>query len=168
MATKVRIAQALKNSTLADKTLNLSIADEVDPDGLSCSELFLDKLFLFVPVGNEYVMQGKGTRNISLNSFPTDLTQHYLYTTRDEWMEFFRERETTSYHSVGIHQKGEGCVGENVVVDERLGLWVVDCSVMPRIPGGHTGCRFMGLWREGVVEREYVPDELLVYVQIRW
>lgn len=136
-----------------------------------------------VRLGNELIMQGKATKDLVLNSYPSELTQHHLYKTREEWIPFVRKGATTCYHPVGTCKMGsvaseaslarksvavdEGVgVDESVVVDERLrvrgvtGLRVVDCSIIPKIPNGHTCMPAYGIGERGVeILREDVKDD---------
>lgn len=71
---------------------------------------------------------------------------------KDGWEEYVREYSATAHHPVGTCRMGkvggEGGVKKamegGVVVDERLrvlgvnGLRVADCSVVPKLNGGHT------------------------------
>ena len=45
-------------------------------------------------LGNEIVMQGKGTRNIVRGSWPANLS-HHKHTTREDWIEYVKEHATT-------------------------------------------------------------------------
>lgn len=67
------------------------------------------------------------------------ITEHCK--TDDDWREFCRNGGGTNFHPVGSCRMGPG---PDAVVDARLkvhgmqGLRIVDCSIMPKIPGGNT------------------------------
>ncbi|KAK4500871.1 hypothetical protein PRZ48_009063 [Zasmidium cellare] len=113
-----------------------------------------------VRLGNEVVMQGRGTKDLVLGSYPEELVKHHLYTTREEWIPFVRNGATTCYRPVGTCKMGSasggGGVDESIVVDEKLrvrgveGLRVVDASIMPKIPNGHTCMPAYGIGELGV------------------
>ncbi|KAH0341629.1 alcohol oxidase, partial [Aureobasidium melanogenum] len=95
-----------------------------------------------VRMGNEVVMQGKGTKDIVKGSWPANLT-HHAFTNREEWIPHVKQHATTCYHAAGTAKMGKAS-DKMAVLDEKLqvrgvkGLRVADCSVMPTLHGGHT------------------------------
>ncbi|KAH0274669.1 alcohol oxidase, partial [Aureobasidium melanogenum] len=95
-----------------------------------------------VRMGNEVVMQGKGTKDIVKGSWPANLT-HHAFTKREEWIPHVKQHATTCYHAAGTAKMGKAS-DKMAVLDEKLqvrgvkGLRVADCSVMPTLHGGHT------------------------------
>ncbi|KAI6785884.1 GMC oxidoreductase [Emericellopsis cladophorae] len=93
-------------------------------------------------LGNEIVMEGKGTKDIVKGSWPADLT-HHTYSTREDWKPYVKKHATTCYHASGTCAMGKTSDPMSVV-DEKLavrgvkGLRVADCSIMPILHGGHT------------------------------
>nr|OQO32079.1 hypothetical protein B0A51_00617 [Rachicladosporium sp. CCFEE 5018] len=113
----------------------------VDPNWLSDP---LDVLVLSegVRLGNEVIMQGKGTSGIVKGAWPAGLT-HHAHTTREQWVPYVKQQATTCYHAAGTCKMGKAD-DEMAVLDEKLrvrgvkGLRVADVSVMPTLHGGHT------------------------------
>ncbi|KXT02050.1 hypothetical protein AC578_6529 [Pseudocercospora eumusae] len=95
-----------------------------------------------VRLGNDIVMQGKGTKDIVKGSWPAHLS-HHKFSTREEWLPYVKNDATTCYHAAGTAKIGHAD-DKFAVLDEKLrvrgvqGLRVADCSIMPTLHGGHT------------------------------
>lgn len=68
-------------------------------------ELDLEVLAEACRLGNEVIMNGKGTKDIVKGAWPPELT-HHKYTTRDEWKEYVRNNATTCKFTSKLFQ---GC-----------------------------------------------------------
>ncbi|KAI9653510.1 MAG: hypothetical protein M1821_007018 [Bathelium mastoideum] len=90
-------------------------------------------------LANEIAMEGAGTKDIIVGSWPAHLT-HHTYKSRDEWVPEIRKRADTCYHPAGTCKMG---TDSTAVVDPQLrvkgvqGLRVVDASVFPKLMCGH-------------------------------
>ncbi|KAH0398527.1 alcohol oxidase, partial [Aureobasidium melanogenum] len=71
-----------------------------------------------VRMGNEVVMQGKGTKDIVKGSWPAKLT-HHAYTEREEWITHVKQHATTCYHAAGTAKMGKAS-DKMAVLDEKL------------------------------------------------
>ncbi|KAK8069703.1 alcohol oxidase [Apiospora phragmitis] len=93
-------------------------------------------------LGNEIVMEGKGTRDIVKGSWPLELT-HHTNKTREDWIPYVKDHATTCYHASGTCAMGKKD-NPNAVVDEQLvvkgvkNLRVADASIIPILGGFHT------------------------------
>ncbi|RCI15184.1 hypothetical protein L249_6941 [Ophiocordyceps polyrhachis-furcata BCC 54312] len=108
------------------------LTDEVD------LEVFAEACRL----ANEVIMTGDGTKDIVKGPWPPEAHHHRL-STREEWIAYVKDHATTCYHPSGTCAMGAAS-DPMAVVDEKLkvkgvqGLRVVDCSVIPILPCGHT------------------------------
>lgn len=127
-------------------TVTLKSPDPLANPVVDCNYLSspLDLLVLSegVRYGNEIITQGAATKDIIKGSWPPELT-HHQHTSREDWVPYVKKEATTCYHAAGTCRMGkEG--DEGAVLDAELrvrgvkGLRVADCSVMPRLHGGHT------------------------------
>lgn len=68
---------------------------------------------------------------------------HHAHTKREDWIPYVKQHATTCYHAAGTCKMGKES-DKMAVLDEKLqvrgvkGLRVADCSVMPKLNGGHT------------------------------
>lgn len=117
--------------------------DEPDVDcGYLTDPLDLEVLAEGCNFANDIIMNGSGTKDIVKGGWPAG-ADHHTYKTRDQWKPFVKEHGTTVYHPVGTCAMGN-YDDPKAVVDPKLrvkgvrGLRVVDCSIMPLLPGCHT------------------------------
>ncbi|PFH59768.1 hypothetical protein XA68_11899 [Ophiocordyceps unilateralis] len=93
-------------------------------------------------LANEIIISGAGTKDIIKGSWPPEASHHKL-STREDWITYIKDHATTCYHASGTCAMGRGS-DPKAVVDEKLkvkgvkGLRVVDCSIMPSLPCGHS------------------------------
>lgn len=92
-------------------------------------------------LGAEIMLEGKGTKDLILGSWPpTD--KHHQFTKLSEWEQFVKKNATTCFHPSGTCKMGPASDPASVV-DARLrvkgvkGLRVADCSIMPKLNNGH-------------------------------
>ncbi|KAK8084979.1 hypothetical protein PG997_006250 [Apiospora hydei] len=93
-------------------------------------------------LGNEIVMEGKGTRDIVNGSWPPELT-HHTNKTREDWIPYVKDHATTCYHASGTCAMGKAdnpkaVVDEELVVRGIKNLRVADASIIPILGGSHT------------------------------
>ncbi|KAK7991821.1 hypothetical protein PG988_000615 [Apiospora saccharicola] len=127
-------------------TVQLHSADPLDKPKVDCgyltNPLDLEVLAEACRLGNEIVMEGKGTRDIVKGSWPPELT-HHTNKTREDWIPYVKDHATTCYHASGTCAMGKA---DNLkaVVDEKLmvkgvkNLRVADASIIPILGGAHT------------------------------
>lgn len=93
-------------------------------------------------LGATTILQGKGTKDLILGSWPEDV-RHHEFTEFRQWEEYVRQTATTCFHPGGTCKMGPDS-DPGAVVDARLkvrgvtGLRVADCSIMPKLNNGHT------------------------------
>ncbi|KAK6854368.1 hypothetical protein PG995_009461 [Apiospora arundinis] len=93
-------------------------------------------------MGNEIVMEGKGTHDIVKGSWPPE-RNHHAYKTREDWIPYVKDHATTCYHASGTCAMGKkddpkAVVDEKLVVKGVNNLRVADCSIIPILGGAHT------------------------------
>lgn len=93
-------------------------------------------------LGNEIIVNGKGTKDIVKGSWPDQLAYH-SYTHRDQWKPYVKEHATTCYHPGGTCKMSStddpmGVLDSDLRVRGVRGLRVADTSVMPLLNQGHT------------------------------
>ncbi|KAL9108828.1 MAG: hypothetical protein Q9227_006485 [Pyrenula ochraceoflavens] len=117
-----------------------------------------------VRLGNEIVMKGSGTKNITKGSWPPSLT-HHKHTKREEWIPYVKQHATTCYHPGGTCKMGSDD-DPMAVLDEKLrvrgvkGLRVADTSVMPHLNQGHTQLPAYGIGEKAadLIKDEHKPS----------
>jgi choline dehydrogenase-like flavoprotein len=72
---------------------------------------------------NEIITKGKGTKEITEGSWPSELT-HHQNITREDWVPFVKENATTCKSAVGV-QYGDSAVTDipQAITQEALAKW---------------------------------------------
>lgn len=92
-------------------------------------------------LGAEIMLEGKGTRDVILGSWPPE-DKHTEFRTLEQWENYVRDNATTCFHPSGTCKMGPDSEPD-AVVDARLrvkgvrGLRIADCSIMPKLNNGH-------------------------------
>ncbi|KAK6851280.1 hypothetical protein PG989_014461 [Apiospora arundinis] len=124
----------------------LNSADPLDRPKVDCgyltNPLDLEVLAEACCMGNEIVMEGKGTHDIVKGSWPPE-RNHHAYKTREDWIPYVKDHATTCYHASGTCAMGKkddpkAVVDEKLVVKGVNNLRVADCSIIPILGGAHT------------------------------
>jgi len=92
-------------------------------------------------LGSQTILEGKGTKDLILGSWPTE-DKHHQFTELSQWEDYVRKNATTCFHPSSTCKMGTTS-DPGAVVDARLrvrgvqGLRVADCSIMPKLNNGH-------------------------------
>ncbi|OCL09159.1 GMC oxidoreductase [Glonium stellatum] len=90
---------------------------------------------------NEIVLEGLGTKDIIIGSWPAE-HGHHSYKTREEWQQAIRQRADTCYHPAGSCKMGRkndhaAVVDAELLVRGISNVRVADASIMPTLISGH-------------------------------